>query len=275
MTEPSSSDNLSDLLTAAEEAARKAAVVLDQWRPRFRVNEKAPTDLVTDADFASQETIRDFLLGQFPKHAFLGEEELPSDGGRTSLDLTAQAPPTWIVDPIDGTVNYVHDVPAYCIAIGCRIAGELRIGVTYDPRADEMFSAAEGLGATLNGNPIQVSQVPTLRESLLSTGFPSNIEAQLRNLEWWRAFAPRAQHLRRTGSTALNLAYIACGRFDGYWAFDNSAWDVASGVVLIREAGGNVTRVDGTTHNPFQPDILASNGTIHAEMLGVLSGENC
>lgn len=259
---------LTDYLAAAQEAARLAAGVLEEWRPRFQVREKGPADLVTDADLASQKAIREFLLGRFPEHGFLGEEQLPDTPGAPPIG--PDAPPTWIVDPIDGTVNYVHDVPCYCITIGCRIDGELRVGVTYDPRQDEMFAAAEGLGATLNGSPIRVSRTNTLIESLLSTGFPSNIDAQLRNLDWWRAFAPRARHLRRTGSTALNMAYVACGRFDGYWAFDNSAWDVAGGVVLIREAGGTVTGIDGSTHDPFRPDILATNGGIHQAMLEVL-----
>ncbi|HEY8503641.1 MAG TPA: inositol monophosphatase family protein [Gemmataceae bacterium] len=269
---------LGALRAAAEEAARRGAAVLDGWRARFRVREKAPADLVTDADLASQEAIHTFLAREFPGHAFLGEEQLPglpprpvADGGGNG-QAGPDERPTWVVDPIDGTINYVHDVPFYCVSVGLWAAGDLRVGAVYDPRGGEMFSAAQGQGATLNGHPIRVSPVPRLREALLSTGFPADVAAQLRNLDWWRTFAPRAQSLRRTGSTALNLAYVAAGRFEGYWAFDNSPWDVAAGVVLVREAGGFVTRADGSPCDPFRPDILATNGLLHAEMLECLRG---
>ena len=134
-----------------------------------------------------------------------------------------------------------------------------------------MFSAARGRGAYLNGERIAVSPVAELRGALLSTGFVPDPAAQERNLDQWRVFSLHTQALRRTGSTALNLAYVACGRFDGYWAFDNYAWDVAAGVVLIREAGGVVTRTDGTTYDPFRPEIVASNGPLHAAMLGAFA----
>jgi myo-inositol-1(or 4)-monophosphatase len=178
--------------------------------------------------------------------------------------------PTWIVDPLDGTANYVHDVPAYCTSIGLMAQGELVVGAIFDPRQNEMFLAAKGLGATLNGTPMRVSPVTELRSALLSTGFPPDPDCLERNLNWWKVFSYKAQALRRTGSTALNLAYVAAGRFDGYWAFDNWAWDVAAGVVLVREAGGTVTRVDGSPCDPFQQDIVATNGTLHPEIMDAL-----
>jgi myo-inositol-1(or 4)-monophosphatase len=266
MTE-ATAEQLRDWRRAAEEAARRGAAKLEEWRTKFSVREKKRADLVTDADFASQKEIREFLQAAIPSHDFLGEEEAP---GVLKSRPAADSPPTWIVDPLDGTANYVHDVPFYCVSIGLMVGGELVVGVIYDPRQNEMFSAAQGQGATLNGMPIQVSPITSLGQGLISTGFPPDPEAQERNLMMWRVFSRQAQALRRTGSTALNLAYIACGRFDGYWAFDNWAWDVAGGIVLVQEAGGTVSRIDGSEVDPFQQDLLATNGHLQAEMLASL-----
>ncbi len=251
-------ETLGEYLDAAREAARRAAEVLDHWRKRFSVREKARADLVTDADLASQKTIRDYLCGQFPLHQFLGEED-STPRARPAKD----DPPTWIVDPIDGTTNYVHDCPMYCVSIGLQVAGELVAGVVYDPCRKEMFAAGQGLGAWLNDERMQTSSADRLEDSLLATGFPPDLRGQERTLDWWRYFSLHARSLRRTGSTALNLAYVAAGRFDGYWAFDNHVWDVAGGAVLVREAGGAITNVDGSTYDPYTPDALASNGPLH------------
>src|SRR5262245_31234558 len=261
-TTMTSKEPLSDYLDAASEAARRAAVVLEEWRQRFSVREKARFDLVTDADLASQRTIREYLSQRFPEHGFLGEED-PHAQGRPGPD----APPTWIVDPIDGTTNYVHDCPLYCISIGLQVAGELLAGVVLDPSRNELFAAANVQGASLGQRRLQASPAARLEEALLATGFPPDLRGQERTLEWWRYFSLRARSLRRTGSTALNLAYVAAGRFDGYWAFDNHVWDVAGGLVLIREAGGLVTNGDGTPFDPYTPDALASNGPLHAVLL--------
>ncbi len=261
---------LKEWLALGEEAARAGANVLEDWRHRFSVKEKSPSDLVTDADFAAQHIIRSIILNACPDHHFMGEEDTPGTvKGRVALD----APPTWIVDPLDGTANYAHDVPCYCVSIGLIYQGRLLIGVIYDPRQKEMFLAAHGQGATLNGKTIVTSTFTQLRNCLISTGFPPNHEAQERNLHWWRTLSFRAQALRRTGSTALNLAYVAAGRFDAYWAFDNYAWDVAAGIVLVQEAGGIVTRANGSAIDPFYPDILATNGPIHQEFLNILTAQ--
>lgn len=259
-----SNQERSDFLTSAQEAARRGARVLEQWRTRFRVREKGRADLVTEADLESQQAIREFLSHRFPGHDFLGEED------RSHPRPGPGAPPTWIVDPLDGTTNYVHDCPLYCVSIGLQVAGELVVGVVYDPTREEMFSAAQGQGAWVGDRPLRVSRVERLEESLLATGFPADLRGRDQVLEEWRRFSFRAQSLRRTGSTALNLAYLAAGRFDGYWAFDNHVWDVAGGTVLLREAGGVITNADGSPYDPYRADAVASNGLLQAAMLDCL-----
>lgn len=254
--------------SAAEDAARLGAAQLESWRARFSIREKAHADLVTDADHASQKAIREYILNKFPDHSFVGEEDPGAKSGIVSPQV-----PTWIVDPLDGTTNYVHDVPAYCVSIGLMFGGEPVVGAIFDPRQQEMFSASKGRGATLNGQTMRVSGIGELRSALLSTGFPPDPECQERNLTWWRIFCFQAQALRRTGSTALNMAYVAAGRFDAYWAFDNFAWDVAAGIVLVREAGGIVTQTDGSNVNPFRPDLVAANPVLHERLMECLRKE--
>jgi myo-inositol-1(or 4)-monophosphatase len=269
MTPPDRSQ-LSAWLAAAVEAARRGAAELERWRARFSVKEKSRADLVTDADHASQKVVMETLLAAFPDHHFLGEE----DAVGKSLEETRpapDAPPTWVVDPLDGTANYVHDVPAYCVSIGLFAGGKPVVGVIHDPRMNEVFTAAAGLGASLNGQPIRASAVATLRDGLISTGFPANVEGALRNYASWGKVMIQAQAIRRTGSTALNLAYVAAGRFDGYWAYDNYAWDVLAGAVLITEAGGVLTTTDGQSFDPFRPDLVATNGRFHGELLRILT----
>lgn len=253
---------LRDYELAAQEAARKAAVVLEEWRQKFQVREKARFDLVTDADLASQKTIQAYLSECFPDHAFLGEEDVGA-----KVRPGPNSPPTWIVDPIDGTTNYVHDCPLYCISIGLQVAGELVVGVVFDPCRDEMFHAARGTGAWLNEAPLKTSTAPRLEEALVATGFPPDLRRHELTLDWWRHFSLKVQSLRRTGSTALNMAYVAAGRFDAYYAFDNHVWDVAGATVLVREAGGLVTNVDGSEYDPFTEDALATNGPLHGIFL--------
>jgi myo-inositol-1(or 4)-monophosphatase len=257
-------DVLLDYLDAAKEAARRAAVVLEEWRQKFVVREKGRADLVTDADLASQIAIQQYLAERYPAHGFLGEE---ADASRHRP--TPDAPPTWIVDPIDGTTNYVHDCPLYCISIGLQVAGELVVGAVYDPSRQEMFAAAKGHGAWLNQRRLQTSRAARLEEALLATGFPPDMRGHEETLEWWRYFSFRARSLRRTGSTALNMAYVAAGRFDGYFAFDNHVWDVAGATVLVREAGGTVTNIDGTPYDAYTPDALATNGPLHPVLVQV------
>jgi len=254
-------------LDAAKEAARRGAAVLEEWRSRFQVREKARFDLVTDADLGSQKAIYEHLHRRFPLHVFLGEEDPASVEASARRVPAADAPPTWIVDPLDGTTNYVHDCPLYCVSIGLQVAGELVVGAVYDPSRQEMFAAAKGQGAWLNDRRLQTTQARTLGEALLAAGFPPDMRGQEKALAWWRYFSLRTRSLRRTGSTALNIAYVAAGRFDGYFAFDNHVWDVAGGTVLVREAGGQITNVDGSPYDCYTPDALASNGPLHPVLL--------
>jgi myo-inositol-1(or 4)-monophosphatase len=249
-------------LDAAKEAARRGAAVLDQWRSRFGVREKGRADLVTEADLESQRAVTAFLAARFPGHEFLGEEDRTRRGRPGP-----EAPPTWIIDPLDGTTNYVHDFPFYCVSIGLQVAGELVVGVIYDPTRQEMFAAASGHGAWLNGRKLVTTRAAELGEALLATGFPPDLTGREQILESWRLLSLKARSVRRTGSTALNLAYVAAGRFDGYWAFDNHVWDVAGGVVLVREAGGTVSNADGTPFDPYTPDAVATNGPLHPTLL--------
>ena len=257
-------------LDAAQEASRRGAAVLEEWRSHFKVREKGRFDLVTEADLGSQQAIYSYLQQRFPSHQFLGEEDA-DPRSRPGPD----APPTWIVDPLDGTSNYVHDCPLYCISIGLQVAGALEAGVVFDPSRQEMFAAARGQGAWLNTRRLQTSKATTLGEAMLATGFPPDMRGQEVALAWWRHFSLRSRSLRRTGSTALNLAYIAAGRFDGYFAFDNHVWDVAAGAVLIREAGGQISNVDGSSYDPYTPDALASNGPLQALLLQEFRGNPC
>jgi myo-inositol-1(or 4)-monophosphatase len=255
-------DELTIYREAACEAARRGAAVLAEWRARFSVREKGRADLVTEADVGSQNAIRSFLQERFPGHAFLGEEG-PEAKQRPGPD----SPPTWIVDPLDGTTNYVHDLPLYCVSVGLQVAGDLVAGAIYDPTRDEMFHAAHGQGAFLNWKRLRTSDTNQLGNAVLSTGFPPDLRGNDKPLDWWRYFSLHSRSLRRTGTTAINLAWLAAGRFDGYWAFDNHVWDVAAGVVLVREAGGTITDFDGSAYDPYAESALASNGPLHAALL--------
>jgi myo-inositol-1(or 4)-monophosphatase len=257
-------------LEVAVEAARRGAAELERWRGKFSVREKSRADLVTDADTASQAAVKEYLLSHFPSHGFLGEEECV---GKTVDEIRPgpNAPPTWVVDPLDGTGNYAHGIPCYAVNVALLVDGRGVVGVTLDPRLNELYTASEGGGAFLNGERIRVSTIPTLAQGLFSTGFPSDYEKQKVNLAAWARVSEKAQALRRTGSTAINMAYLAAGRFDGYWCYDNWVWDVLPGAVLIQEAGGTLTALDGTPFDPFRPDLIATNGLLQAELQGALN----
>jgi myo-inositol-1(or 4)-monophosphatase len=248
-----------EFLRTAEEAARMAGAVLEDWASRFSVSEKSRSNLVTEADFASQELIHTHIKSRFPDHGFLGEEGLDQPNPDSSY--------RWIIDPLDGTSNYVHRFPYYGVSIALERAGELLIGVIFDPNRDEMFTAVQGRGARLNGKPISPTDVSALKNAMVVASLPvgtrgSGDPAVARFLK----VLPIAQSLQRTGSAALNLAYVACGRMELYWSTSLKPWDMAAGALIVREAGGRVTRLDDSAFCVDEPEILASNGTgLHQE----------
>jgi myo-inositol-1(or 4)-monophosphatase len=248
-----------ELLAVAEQAARAGARELTVWRGQFTTREKALRDLVTDADLASEQAIRKIIAAQFPDHGFLGEESRVRD----QLDL----PYCWVVDPLDGTTNYVHGFPCYGVSIAAAHRGRLLAGVVYDPERDECFSAAAGEGATLNGKRITASGAGAVADALLAVSFPAHITPQSPDIEAFLRIAPLCQAIRRTGSAALNLAYVACGRLDGHWAHDINPWDAAAGVLLVQEAGGVATAAGGQPFNLAEGNYLAAaTARLHAAL---------
>lgn len=253
------------LLEAAVTAARRAGSLLLAYAASgFHVEHKNPINLVTDADHAAEQAVIDYIRGEFPTHRFLAEE-------RGRIEETA-SPYCWIIDPLDGTTNFAHGYPVYAVSIGLEVDGECLAGVIFDPSRDELFTATRGGGAWLNGRSIHVSGTATLDHSLLVTGFAYDIRETTRNnLDHFSRFALKAQGLRRTGSAALDLAYVAMGRFDGFWEVRLSPWDMAAGSVILREAGGRLTNFAGEELSIYGRELVASNGRIHPAMLQVLS----
>ncbi|MBI3866885.1 MAG: inositol monophosphatase [Planctomycetia bacterium] len=255
---------LLEFLSAAEEAARVAGEILQDWAGRFTVSEKGPADLVTEADVASQTAIHGILHERFPDHGFLGEEGLATAAGAGDY--------RWIIDPLDGTSNYVHRFPYYAVSIGLECQGQLVAGVIYDPTRSEMFSAARGHGATLDGRPIRTSQFAPLNKAMVIASFPPGVAPDSEPIRRFLKVLPYAQTIHRSGSAALNLAFIAAGRLDGFWSTSLKPWDVAAGAVIVAEAGGQITTTGGGPLDIQVPDLLCTNGTgIHAELVALLS----
>jgi len=252
------------LLDTAVEAARIAGRY-QQYRfaSKLNVTLKGDKDLVTEVDQESERLIVSYLLNSFPEHSILAEEgEYPP----------GDAPLRWIIDPLDGTTNYAHGFPWFCVSIGLESAGEIVIGVIYNPLNDELFTAIKGGGAFLNGHRLHVSTRCPLQNSLLATGFPYDCASDpANNFDNFITFQKCARGIRRAGAAALDLAYVAAGRFDGFWELKLKPWDVAAGVLLVREAGGIVTDFDGGNYNVFNHSIVASNGLIHEEMVTILT----
>jgi len=230
-------------------------------------HKKNPCDLVTEADIAAQKIIESIVLGAFPDHRFLGEEESPSPQRQQGTSEFC-----WIVDPLDGTTNFVHGVPLFGPSIALVRGTDVLCGVVYNPMTEEFFSATQGQGAFLNGKAIHTSTWQTLGEALVSVSFPSAFCADSPDMLAFLKAIPVCQSLRRTGSSALNLAYVAAGRFDATWSFACHPWDIAAGVILVKEAGGVVTKPEGSPigFGDPAPVFAAANDALHRELLQVL-----
>ncbi|HEY3057396.1 MAG TPA: inositol monophosphatase family protein [Chloroflexota bacterium] len=225
---------------------------------------KSPVDLVTDVDVASEQQVLATLLDAFPAHSVVGEES----GTRTGSDPRFR----WFVDPLDGTTNYAHGFPFYCVSIGLEVDGALALGVVYSPSLEELFVAEAGRGATLNGRPIRVSSIANLGDGLLATGFPYERAEFPKALKSFEVMSMHCQAVRRAGSAALDLCYVACGRLDGFWEHRVQPWDLAAGALIVTEAGGQVSTTDGGPFDVEAGQVMASNGTVHREMTETLAG---
>lgn len=237
---------------------------LERWGTPLQITRKGEVDLVTDVDLELQELIRESIIRRFPEHIVLGEEGEQEEGAQEAEYL-------WLVDPLDGTTNYVHGHPCFCVSLAWAHRGEVLLGCVFDPLRHELFYAAQGEGATLNGTRITVSKTGSLISSLLSTGFPyERATLSDSNVIHLGKLINRIQGVRRSGSLALDLAYVAAGRLDGHWEFHVKPWDTAAGGLMVKEAGGRISGVEEERWSPFDSDVVATNGEIHEELLAAL-----
>ena len=254
---------VSTLGEVAERCAREAGATLLDWRTKFRAREKGPSDLVTDADFASQAAIRQRLQQERPEDLFVGEEDEQDANVAEHQDRVC-----WVVDPLDGTANYVHGFPCYSVSVAAVMGTRLLAGAIYDPLRDELFRAEQGAGARLNGEPIRVTEAGRLADALVAVSLPPKATPDSEDLAHFVEVVQHCQAVRRTGSAALNLAYVACGRLDAHWAHVIHPWDCAAGALLVSEAGGVVTASDASPFDVWKADYLvASTESLHAEIV--------
>ncbi len=247
-----------------ERAARLGGQVLRDHAGRVQSREKRPADLVTDADIAAQRVIRDTLLAAFPDHGFLGEENESIPPGADGF--------RWVVDPLDGTTNFVHQFPHYAVSIGLEQRGELVAGVVYEPTHDECFIATAGEGAFLNGRRLQVSRTTELSQALVAVSFPPRPAVDSPEVRRFLEVLQVSRATRRTGSSALNLCWVAAGRFDAFWTYDTKPWDVAAGALIVREAQGLLTGPGGGLFSLEQASLVtAATPTLHAELCQILA----
>ncbi|MGA9257991.1 MAG: inositol monophosphatase family protein [Candidatus Sulfotelmatobacter sp.] len=263
------SSNHDSFIPAMSEIAREAgALLMDYFHQQLKIEYKGDADLVTAADRAAEALIRDRIRQKWPTHDVLGEEQGLSDQGSDYR---------WYVDPLDGTTNFAHRYPVFCVSMGleCQApehrSSSQRTGriaaVIYDPTRNELFTAEQGRGARLNGESVHVSKTATLKESLLATGFPSHKRHKNPNIYFYHQITLHTHGVRRAGSAALDLCNVASGRFDGFWEFNLNPWDTAAGVLIVEEAGGKVTRFDGSPFELNSRETVASNGLLHQELL--------
>ncbi len=243
---------------AVEVAQDAGRLLMDRFRTGFAVHRKGDVNLVTEVDLAAEDLIVSRLSSAFPDHVFLAEERHQKHTPGIHR---------WIIDPLDGTTNYAHGYPVFSVSIALEINGEIGFGVVLDPNLGELFTANRGAGASLDGRKISVSQTRLLGGSLLATGFPYDIRtSEANNLDQFRRLALRSQGIRRSGSAALDLCYVACGRLDGFWELKLNPWDCAAGYLMVREAGGRVSNFRGEHGSIYEGECIASNGLIHEEM---------
>jgi Archaeal fructose-1,6-bisphosphatase and related enzymes of inositol monophosphatase family len=256
---------LTPLLNFAKQIALEAGQLLVQRLGSARVSNKGDIDLVTEADIAAEQLIIDRIRSYYPRHSILAEES-----GEAVIVGGGGSEWKWIIDPLDGTTNYAHGYPCFCVSIGVELNGVLEVGVVYDPMREEMFAAERGQGATLNDRRVRVSDVEELNRAMLVTGFPYNVRERPNFVRGFEIFTMNAQAVRRDGSAAIDLAYVACGRFDGFWEDGLNPWDMAAGVLLIQEAGGRVSNFQDEPLSIYTKKVLATNGLVHAAMLKLL-----
>jgi myo-inositol-1(or 4)-monophosphatase len=250
-------------LEVAVEAAKLGGDVLKQYYQQSKgIKYKGEIDIVTDADKRSEKLIVELLSARFPRHSILAEE---------GTDMSQPSEFKWVIDPLDGTTNFAHDYPFFCVSVALEKNGEVIVGVVYHPIFEELFVTEKHGGAYLNGRRIGVSKVDRLRNALLSTGFPYDVLDDPGDaLRHFESFIHTAQAVRRDGSAALDLCYLAMGRFDGFWELKLKPWDTAAGILMVTEAGGRVTDFGSETYSIYQDQILASNGLIHDQMRAVM-----
>jgi myo-inositol-1(or 4)-monophosphatase len=251
------------LTTAIEAVVRAGDVMMTRFGRDVRVDKKGTIDLVTEVDFAIEREFRAMIASRFPDHAILAEEL----GG----SARAVPGPCWIFDPIDGTTNFAHGLPIFCASLALEVDGVAEVAAVYDPSRRELFTAERGAGAYLNGRPVHVSSAVNLVDAVLVTGFPYDVHARVEEIVGlFGAFVGRARAVRRLGSAAIDLCYVAAGRMDGFWEMDLKPWDIAGGALLVEEAGGRVSSLTGEPFSSRSGRVLATNGALHEQMLAVV-----
>ncbi len=242
-------------IEASQIAAKLGGEKLVKMMGTAKVSEKAPKDLVTEADFVSQVAIENYLLAQFPDHILVGEEDTENSGGLDDDKFC------WVVDPLDGTMNYVHQLRSFSVSVALRYQGELIAGTVYDPLLNECFSAGKGMGATLNNNPISTSDCREPNAALVVCSFSSSVDRHHPEVERFLRVLSNTASIRRLGSAALNLSYVACGRTDAYWATGLKCWDVAAGFLILQEAGGTLDCIEGGDSVDFEKPKFSASAT--------------
>jgi myo-inositol-1(or 4)-monophosphatase len=252
------------LATAVEAVVRAGAIQMAKFGGEFRVDKKGAIDLVTEVDVDVERMFRALVSERFPDHQVLAEEM----GGADSVPPG----PCWVFDPIDGTTNFTHGLPIFCSSLALEIDGVAEVGAVYDPTRKELFTAERGGGAYLNGRPLRVSSAARLVDAMLVTGFPYDVHSRIEEIVGlFGRFVGQARAVRRLGSAAIDLCYIAAGRMDAFWERDLKPWDIAAGALIVAEAGGRITNMDGQPFASRGRDVLASNGLLHDDMLGVIA----